>query len=169
MNQVNFNLWSLILQIITAVAAGIFAFFQYKINNRLKKIQDYVAVSIVPMGPGDLRLQVINVGKINLYLQKHEIGMNKESFAKGMLIPAGSNSFLLLPIKNHNLNQKMDVKLYLIDELGERFISTGEAVVKEIEGLKESKLETGQIAHEKIKIKQVSAWSFKTLKRDWEI
>lgn len=176
MKSETYNLWSFLLQIITAIGAIIFAIWQIKINiwqgkinNRMRKLQDYVAVNIVPSGPGDTRLQILNVGKINLYLQKYRIGENKDSFAKGMLIPSGSNSFLLLPINNYHLNQKMEIELFLIDELGKKFISTGEAVIGEVEVVKETKLQAGQTSCEKIKVPQVSAWSFKTLKRGWEI
>lgn len=160
MEQLTYNLWSFIVQIITACAAVVFALWQININRRLKKLQDYVAVSIVPMGTGDLRLQIINVGKINLYLQKYEIGTNHEAYAKPMLIPAGSNSFLLVPIKNFNIGQSMDIKLYLIDELEEKFISTGEAVVNEI---------NVQIGDSTQKIKQVIGWAYKTIKENWKL
>lgn len=160
MEQLTYNLWSFIVQIITACAAVVFALWQININRRLKKLQDYCAVSIVPMGTNDLRLQIINVGKINLYLQKYEIGTNHEAYAKPMLIPAGSNSFLIVPIKNFNIGQSMDIKLYLIDELEEKFISTGEAVVNEIN------VQTGDSTQ---KIKQVTGWAYKTIKENWKL
>lgn len=171
MEQLTYNLWSFIFQVITGIAAVLFAFFQYKINNRLKKLQDYVAISIVPMSAGDLRLQIINVGKINLYLQKYEIGTDHEAFAKPMLIPAGSNSFLLVGIKNYNVGQKMDVTLYLIDELGEKFISTGETTVQNISLVKQAASSIGSTApsFETVNLPQAAAWAYKTIRKDWEL
>lgn len=171
MEQQSYNLWSFVFQAISGTAIAVFAFFQWKINARLKKLEDYVAVSIVPMGAGDLRLQILNVGKINLYLQKYEIGTDHESFAKPMLIPAGSNSFLLVAIKNYNLGQNLDITLYLIDELGEKFISTGEAKVENISLVKQTPASQGSTSptFETINVPQAVAWAYKTIKKDWEL
>lgn len=171
MEQSIYNLLSFIFQTISGIAIAIFAILQWQINNRLKKLEDYVAVSIVPMGAGDLRLQIINVGKINLYLQKYEIGTYHESFAKPMLIPAGSNSFLLVAIKNYNLGQNLDITLYLIDELGEKFISTGEAKVENISLIKQTPASQGSTtpSYETVSVPQAVAWAYKTIKKDWEL
>lgn len=167
-----YNNYSLILQAITAVGAIVFAVWQININIRLKKLQDYVAVTIIPMPPGDLRLQIKNVGKINLYLQKYEIGTDHESFAKGMLIPAGSDSFLLLPIKYFNIGQNLGIKLYLIDELGEKHISTGEAKVENTPISNQIPVQgsvSGQTQIQTIILPQVVAWAYKTIKEKWEL
>ncbi|MDD5639387.1 MAG: hypothetical protein PHR47_01090 [Candidatus Pacebacteria bacterium] len=161
----NLQYWFLGFQIITGLAAVMFAFLQYKINKRLQRLQDYVAVTIVPIANPLLpRLQIVNVGKINVYLHKYEIGSNKEAYAKAMLIPAGSGSFLLLPIKSSVLGQNMDIKLYLVDELGEKYISTGEAILeKQIIATQKPDGTT-----ENITAIEPSAWSYKTIKKDWE-
>ena len=166
----NFQYWILFVEVLTVIAASAFAFLQYRINNRLKKLQDYVAVNIVPLAT-PLSLQVINVGKINVYLQKYEIGSNKESFAKPMLIPSGSNSFLLLPIKAYNVGLKMDVTLCLIDELGEKFISTGEVVVEQIQIQQkiQQSADSTSPSSQTINALQPSAWAYKTIKKNWEL
>jgi hypothetical protein len=87
-----------------------------------------------------------------------------------MLIPAGSNSFLLLPIKNYNLDQKMDVKLFLIDESDEKFVSTGEAMINKIKVFREkSGSAPGAPTYEEVEVPQIVAWAYKTLPNKWEI
>lgn len=171
MKQGDYNLISAITTSITVVFAVGFGFWQIKINDRLKKLQDYVAISIVLV---DNRLQLINVGKINLYLQKYEIGTDIDAFAKAMLIPAGSNSWLLIQIKNFNSGQKMPIKLYLIDELGEKYLSTGEVIVEPVNiGIHpvEQVVQgvTGNIPAQNIIQFKSSAWAYKMEKYNWKL
>ena len=169
MEQPLYNFWSFVFQVIFGLAVSLFTFFQWRINARLKKLEDYVAVSIIPTA--DLKLQIVNVGKINLYLQKYTIGTDHESFAKPMLIPQGSNSFLLVAIKNYNLGQNLDITLYLIDELGEKFISTGEAKVENVSIMRQLPASLGATSpsFETVNIPQAAAWAYKTIKSDWEL
>ena len=136
-------------------------------------MQDYVAISTAPFG---MQLQIMNVGKINLYLHKYEIGTATESYSKPLLIPVGNNAFLLVPIKSHVLDKNMNVKLYLIDELGEKYFSEGEVMVKEItipqpivQGTLQSEA-TAAPATEPIRRPQAtSAWSYKTVRSNWKL
>jgi len=80
MNQELFNqaylhqqYWMLGIEVLTLFGVSFFAFLQYKINDRLRKLEDYVAISIIPDPNGKFALQFINAGKINLYLKKYEI------------------------------------------------------------------------------------------------
>src|SRR3989344_114100 len=177
--QEMFNFWSIILQFLIAAGAIVFGIWQIKINLRLKKIQESVALSIVP-GIG-LNLQLMNVGGINLYLKKYEIESKTENFEKPLLIAAGAgnNSFLQITVPNFERNKKHDIKLYLIDEFKEKYLSSGELIIEDIEIMspaitpQESATAGGTfgqvLSMTKIKTLIIKAWSYKTVKRSWEI
>lgn len=175
MEQSTFNFYSLLLQILTAVAAAIFAVWQIKINERMKKLQDYVAISVVPMGTGNPSIKVMNVGKINLYLKHYEIGTNTETFTNPLLIPAGTGENSNLRITVQNLQAVMQMKFYLIDELGEKYISTGQIMVEQLvlPVLQRNIPQEGGTAAPQpipnVAVQDFKVWSFKTEKYNWMI
>ncbi len=177
MEQNTYNFLSLLVQGTGGIAAIIFAKWQIKINDRLKKLQDYVAITLVPSPEIGPKVNIMNVGKINVYLQKYEIGTNIEAFAKPLLIPAGSNSFLSLIINVFAPQQKMQVTIYLFDELGEKFISTGEVIIDNVQIIQQQAINTfQQTSQGQIQTPQVinvprvvSAQSYQTIKKDWTL
>jgi len=181
MEQNSYNLWSLVLQIGTIIAASIFALWQVLINKRLKELQDYVAISIIPKP--DFQLQIMNVGKINLYVHKWEIGTFTETFSRAILIPAAAPSFLLISLSSPPMGQH-PVKIYLTDESGKKYLSTGEVVIEPIAirplsqilprpELEPSKEETQTSVSPQAQVVNIMArmraWSYKTEKYNWEI
>lgn len=175
MDQNTFNLWFLLLQVVTASAATIFAIWQIKINERMKKLQDYVAISVVPMGPGTNSIKIMNVGKMNLYLKQYGIGANTETFSNPLLIPAGTGENSNLRITLQNLQPVMPMKFYLLDELGEKYISTGQVIVEQ-QTLpilhRNASPESGTAIPQPVQLITVpdfKIWTFKTEKYNWMI
>ena len=181
MEQNSYNLLSLVLQVFTIIAASVFALWQVLINKRLKELQDYVAISIIPKP--DFQLQIMNVGKINLYVHKWEIGTFTETFSRAILIPAAAPSFLLISLSSPPVGQH-PVKIYLTDESGEKYLSTGEVVIEPIairpisqilpqsetpslnEGTPTINSPQAQVVNITAKMR---AWSYKTEKYNWTI
>ena len=128
MDTETYNLISLLVLSATAVGAIVFGGWQIKINQRLKKLQDYVAVSIIPKK--DSRLQIMNVGRVNLYLHRWEVGNRSENFYESILIPAGAKPALLVSV-DPNVGEK-PVRLYLTDESGKKYLSTGKVVIEPV-------------------------------------
>ncbi|MBD3359253.1 MAG: hypothetical protein GF365_00895 [Candidatus Buchananbacteria bacterium] len=62
-----YEIYSLIIQGITLLAASIFAIWQIFINQRLKRLNDFVAIAIVPNSEG-ANIKLLNTGKINIYI-----------------------------------------------------------------------------------------------------
>jgi hypothetical protein len=168
---------SSVLQFIIALGAIVFGVLQFKINSKLKKLQETVGLSIVP-GLG-LNLHLMNIGKINLYLKKYEIGPKTEDFDKPLLIAAGTNSFLQIEVPNFERNKKYNVKLYLIDDFDEKYLSTGEFIIEDVEvdliqprmSPLDSSITPGATSFviSKMKTPQIKAWSYKTEKYNWTI
>ena len=174
-----YNLISSILQFLIAFGAIVFGIWQIKINLRLKKIQESVALSIVP-GIG-LSLHLMNVGGMNLYLRKYEIGSKTENFEKPLLIASGTgnNSFLQIITPDFERSKTYDIKLYLVDEFKEKYLSSGQFIIEDIEMLSPvlTALETQTtgatsgpvLTMNKVKQPRIKAWSYETVKRNWEI
>jgi hypothetical protein len=170
----------LVVQLLTFLAAFYFAWLQYKINDRLRKLEDYVATSIVPDPQGKLALQFVNVGKVNLYLKKYEIGNLVVTFNKEVLLVCGTgnpNFFVNLPA-TFIAGMEMPVKLYLSDEFGQKYISEG-AVVIDVVSVNAPQTQQPVLSPAPITPSQQSpqpqvlvgprAWSYKTEKRKWII
>jgi hypothetical protein len=107
-----------------------------EINKRMQELEDYVAVSIIPITnvPGNnYELQIMNTGKINVYLRKFEKGKISVEFPEGKerLISVGGNPFYRIPISVQDLviGQELEVKLYLIDEFGNKYLSLGGFII----------------------------------------
>ena len=165
--------------VITAVGAGIFGWKQLEINKRLRELQDYVAVSIIPKN--NLRLQIMNVGKINLYIHKWEVGRLNENYTKAVLIPTGTNSFIEIGLSGLVIGE-YDFKMYITDEKDEKYISTGKVFIDPVSvstqplsvanpiatgETQEQNAGAGQ-AHTIINI-NLRAFSFKTEKYNWNL
>jgi len=164
-----------------AIGALLFGWKQTQINKRLQELQDYVAISIIPKP--EFQLQIMNVGKINLYVHKWEIGTFTETFSKAILIPAAAPSFLLISLSSPPMGQH-PVRIYLTDESGEKYLSTGEVVIEPIamrplsQILPHSEtppLDGGTQAVNPPQAQVVNitarmrAWSYKTEKYNWTI
>ncbi len=170
----DYNFISAIFQGFTAFGALTFGFWQIMINDRLKKLQDYAAITVVPVSN---KLQLTNVGKINLYLHKYEIGSDYDSFSKGMLMPVGGSGVpsLLIQIKNFLPNQKMPAKFYLTDELGIKYLSTGEVIVEQTGIIPANQIvqdATGNIQQIQAGATlqfEVKAWTYKMEKYNWKL
>jgi len=164
---------------ITAIGAGIFGWKQLEINKRLKELQDYVAVSIIPQN--NLRLQIMNVGKINLYIHKWEVGRLNENYTKAVLIPTGTNSFIEIGL-NGLLIGEYDFKMYITDEKNEKFISTGKvfvdpvsvntqplSIINPVATGETQEQGTGQNQVQTIIQIKLRAFSYKTEKYNWNL
>ena len=194
MEQNTLNIIYIIFSIIMSGGLVYFSWRQMQINKRIEEInkrtqelEDYVAISIVPItnAPGNYELQVMNTGKVNVYLKKFEIGQISYEFPNGKerLISVGGNPFYRIPVKNFVLDQELDVKLYLIDEFDKKYLSLGGFVI-------DSKIKTVpqniQIQNQQdvqqfqqtptviagvpvIIPGEARAWTYKTIKYDWKI
>lgn len=174
-----YNIISLVFQFFITVGAIVFGLWQVKINLKLKKLQESVGLSIVP-GVG-LNLHLMNVGGVNLYLRKYEIGPETENFSKPLLIAAGTgkNSFLQIETPNFQRNKTYDIKLYLIDEFKEKYLSSGQLIIEDIDMMVPAIANydisiTGatsepSLSMVKIKSPRIKAWSYQTEKYNWII
>jgi hypothetical protein len=115
-----------IMTLATGIALGYFALNQNKINKRLKDLQDYVGLSIIPLN--NLNIQITNVGRTNLYLHKWEVGENVENFEEPILISAEGKTTLIIALAPKTLGKKR-AKFYLTDESREKFLSEGEVII----------------------------------------
>lgn len=179
MNQETFNQWSLLTQALVALFAIGFAWYQYKINKRLQDLQDYVAISIVPVvTENSPRLKLLNTGKLNLYLHKYEIDGNSQTYEKPRLLACAPETWFLLPVPNI-ASLEMPVRLYLKDDFEQKYITTGAAIIdaKQI-NVNQNIAATGtepQLREQEQTIKQlllqgnIRAWTYKTEKFDWKI
>lgn len=162
---------NLIIPLLTILAALYFGWCQITINRRLKNLQDFVGVSLIPgkeyieeIKNGEVKkiginfyFKFLNVGKINIYLHKVEIISKKSGIPVSdgdilnppRLLPVGTldSGFYWYPIPN-NLPNEFNIKLFLTDEFGKKWIS-------EHGGGSENN--------------RVTMWSYKTYKKKWSI
>ncbi len=146
-----YEIYSLGIQGITGIAACIFAVWQILINRRLKKLNDFVAASFLPM---ENKIKVLNTGKINLYIHGFEIGNVTKFFKKGRLIPAGSldASFYWLPVDgNIPSSGEFNLRVWLTDEYDSKYIILGQG-------------ESTLIDNQKIEFR---VWTLKIEKIEW--
>ena len=166
MSQELFNILSIILQMIIAIGAIFFALWQTLINSRLKKIQDYVSISLVPTKDtftNEFQLQIKNVGKINVYLYKYEIGEQTHSFENARLIASGSDTFYVVNVPINNLNKELPVKTYLRDEFNNKYLTTGAIIIDAITLVNEG---AQQLQSPSVRL-SLRAWSYRTEKFNW--
>lgn len=181
MDEITLRYIEVLVPIAVAIIAVYFVYIQTRINNRLKKIQDYVAVSIVPDNSGAIK--IMNVGKINLYLKKAEIGGEIQNYKRAILISVGISPFFIIPIKNIIPNIEMPVKLYLFNEFGKKYLTEGEVAIDAIPvntrqisingqqiNQKEEQETSNQETPTQIPLKLITrAWTYKTKKYNWKI
>jgi len=169
--------------VIAAIGAVFFGWRQYQINKRMKDLMDYVAISIAPKP--NLRLQIMNVGRVNLYLHKWEMGALQTTFVKPWILPVEAKSSILLSFQPPPVGQHL-IKLYLTDETNQKYLSTGEVVVEPVafqlptmvpsqpeqfeQGqLQESQEQQRAVLQQPNIVLNMRAWSYKTEKYKWEI
>ncbi len=174
MNQEEYNFWTIVLQVITTLAAVFFAFWQASINKRLKDLQDFVGISLVVNGS---QLQIRNIGKMNLYLRKWEVGTTTEDFLRPVLIPTSSEVFLTIAFPQQEGTH--EIRLYLLDEQKEKYLSVGVLFVEKIGIVPLTQVQlplneqNSQFAPSTISINNVSfrsrALSYQTRKYKWTL
>jgi len=122
-----------VLQFLNIAVLGMVGLYfmglQTKINNTLKGLEDVVAVTVL-WETGTDKVNILNVGKVILYLNKYDIGKNTEIFSRSLLIPASG----LIRISLHDLPVgEMDMQLYLTDDFKRKYKFEGKILVEEIE------------------------------------
>jgi len=150
----DYEKYSLIIQFITGLAAVVFAIWQIFINRRLKKLNDFVAVAIVP-NPEGKNIKLLNTGKINLYIYGFEINGTAKLFDKGRLLSSASldSAYYWLPINNIPQSGFFPIKIWLTDEYDTKYITLGEGL--------SNKRDDGTI--------EITVWTFKTYKEKWKL
>jgi|SRR3989344_4038218 len=181
MDQELFNLLFIILQVVISIGAGTFALYQYRINRRIQKRDEYVVVGISPFPLSSILF--VNVGKINLYLHKWEIGSLNSAYVKPWLLAVGSRSNVSINISKKDL-PKLEgqhlIKIYLEDDEAKRYITTGEIAVQSIDSQQPQPVHEQVVAERPDDVEQVvtsaenknysiRAWAYKTERRDWVI
>jgi hypothetical protein len=148
-----YEIYSLIIHAFTVVAASVFAIWQIFINRRLKQLNDFVAVSIVP-NPEGRNIKLLNTGKINLYIHGFEINGTAKLFDKGRLLSAASmdSAYYWLPVNNIPKKGTFAIKVWLTDEYDKKYITIGEGE---------------SIQHNSDKT-EVRVWTLKTHNEEWE-
>ncbi len=142
MTNYQIQISGLILQGLIGLLASLFAALQFSINRRLIRLQDYVAVSIVPgnepvqeVRDGKMVLtgirgymKLLNTGASNVYLHRIAMPGRKESFSVPRMIPAHAleASYYWLPPPASDAVQEGNeflIKLFLTDEGGKKYLS----------------------------------------------
>jgi hypothetical protein len=179
LGQQTYNAWSLLFQIITAFGIIYFAWRQKQINKRMQELSDYVAVTIAP---DNFSLKIMNVGRVNLYLHKWEVGLLGETFVKPLLLPIDGRSQINISIPPTFLGQHL-AKFYITAEEGEKYLATGEVAVEPIAfqlpvattPAVQQENQSGQGTfgsnnQTPLNIQlRMRAWSYKTEKHNWTI
>lgn len=159
---------------IAALGAVYFGWKQTQINKRMQELADYVAISIIPLK--DFQIQIMNVGRINLYLHKWEAGSLNETFVKPLLIPIDAKSFIIISLQSPPMGQHL-LKLYLTDEKKQKYLSTGEIAIEPIAfqvptttkpTVQQELPQTS--GNEPVSVTtRMRAWSYQTEKYNWRI
>ena len=177
MKQEDYYLLTTVTTSITAFFAIIFGIWQIKINERLKKLQDFVAVSISP----DINLpgiRIMNMGKINLYIRKIEIGHLVHDYKRPRLISVGVDPcyFIALPITNiiAFANKIAPIRLYFITETGEKYLATGDMKVDaniQTTTQQNQNATSGNQTNQQVSanITNINTWSYKMEKYNWKL
>jgi hypothetical protein len=159
-----------------AIGACVFGWKQYQINKRMQELADYVAISIIPLA--NFQLQIMNVGRANLYIHKWELGYLSETYVKPLLVPTEAKSSIIINLQPPLMGQHL-LKIYLTDEGGKKYLSTGEVVIEPVafqippsttqpQVQQELQVPSQPFGVQPINIKiNMRAWSYKTEKHDW--
>jgi hypothetical protein len=118
------------LEIVATAGAMVFGLWQIFINRRLRKLQDYVAIAVVPDSRTG-KINLLNVGRTNLYLCGFDMpDNNMKRFEKPRLIPAGTGDsayyWIDLPKIHESViarHYEFGLKLYLEDEFDQKWVS----------------------------------------------
>lgn len=179
MPQDNLNLILVTLQFLTTAGLVYFAWRQTQINKRMQELADYVAVSMIPDPSGNLQLQIMNVGRSNLYLHKWEVGSISETLVKPWLLPTDAKAKILIAIQPPQVGQHL-AKFYITDENNQKYISTGEVSIEpvafqlptlttppQIQDNTQNQVSGSQpVVNIQLRMR---AWSYKTEKYNWTI
>lgn len=139
------------MQLMATIGIIVFGIFQLLINNRLAKVQDYIALSIIP---SDNSIKLINTGKNNLYIHAFEIDGKIKKLDRGRLISSASldSAYYWIPVDFvPRESNNFGIKIYLSDESGAKYLTEG--------GGESTKLSD--------KESRVIVWTYKTTKSDW--
>jgi len=152
----SYEKYSLIIQSAAAIATSIFAIWQIFINLRLKKLNDFVAVAILPNSEGN-NIKLLNTGKINLYIHGFDINGSAKIFDKGRLISSATldSAYYWIPLHNIPESGVFPIKIWLTDEFGTKYITQGQG-------------ESSQHGEKDKNLISVSVWALKTYKEKWE-
>lgn len=137
---------------------------QNEINDRLRTLQDYVALVTIPGPEGTIKL--INVGKANLYLWGFDMPNNiQRRFEKPRLISTntGDAAYYWIPAPDLGKIENtttFDFRFYLTDEYDNKWISEngGDATpikITQPDGSQKDAL-------------QIKVWSYRTSKENWQ-
>jgi len=122
---------SLFIQALIGLGAVTFAFLQWRINRRLKQLQDFVSIS-VHYEDKLTCLTVLNVGKSNLYVYKYEFAGKTESMERGELIPLDvaveATYRIIIPIEELIMHTVYTLKLYVSDGGKKKYISEHDVI-----------------------------------------
>lgn len=143
----------------------------------MQELSDYVAISIIPQGN---KLQIMNVGRVNLYIHKWEIGSVTETYVKPILIPIDAKSSVLISLQPPQPGQHL-AKIYLTDDSEKKYLATGEVVVEPVGFQMASVAAQPQVSPEPQQTSQTGgspqltisfqmrAWAYKTERYEWTI
>lgn len=146
---------SLAIQILTLVAATYIGLIQNDINIRQAKLQDFVAIAASPDASGE-KITLLNTGKVNLYINKIQIGDQTYSYNRPRLLATGtleSSYYWITPPDSLPLEQDFDLRVYVTDEFGAPWLSEHGGQVHEY---------SVQVDGKPVKKHALNMWSYKT-------
>ena len=130
-----FEKWQVVLGVVQAgillmtfLGAIYIGLKQNEINERLRTLQDYVAVTAVPDASNN-KIKLINTGRTNLYLWGFDMLGNNQRLKKPRLITAGTMEAAYYwidppqPPDSSKGKFEFEFKLYLTDEFNTKWIS----------------------------------------------
>lgn len=176
--QMFFGFFTPVVTLGVGIVAVFFTYYQYKINLRLKELQDYVGLAIIPL-QGFL-LQITNVGRTNLYLHHFEVGEQYQTFSEPILISSEGKTNLTIPLSPIKAGSKR-AKFYLTDESHRKFLSEEEVRITPVavspklqiapvpNSITNSQIpESSKIESPQIEL-ILTAVSYRTVRFDWNI
>jgi len=149
------------LQVLTLVAASYIGITQNQINTRQASLQDYVAIAASPDNSGT-KITLLNTGKVNLYITKFDVGGQVTSYDRPRLLATGtldSSYYWINPPATLPLDKDFDVKVYVTDEFGTKWVSEHGGQVHEAT--------TTDNQGKPVTNRYLNMWSYKTEKQDW--
>ncbi len=139
---------NIIFMLAFTLALVIVGVYQYNVDSRLKDLQDYFSISVLPNGED---IAVVNTEKINAYIWGFDLPERSVKFNKPRVIAQGIapiNLWLDIPtLEKFQFDKEFIITLYLEDEFGNKWLSEHGAVRNKDKGL--------------------VIWSYKVIKEDW--